>query len=589
MFPSSNQPSGRPIALAVSLVLSGILCLSLSYGGWLWHIEGDGVRGVAEYFFARQDMWVLDVQALVLLLTGIGLAAWSRRSRAGSVSRTRALAEWPIWLGILLAVLAARIGRGLIFHDYSPSRDETMVEMAAAYLADGHVGWAIPTQWLDFHRAMQPEFYSPYGANTHWTAIYLPVHSAIRAAFIWLGDADLAAPVTLGAGLLALWSVAHRLMPERRDAVVVTMLMALTSVQLIATAMTPYAMTSHFAFNMIWLALILRGGALGHALAGIVALLAAGLHQWHFPLLFIGPFILWLAANRRWGAAAFHIAVAIAMMLLWARLWPMLLSDIVGAAPPSDVHRTNGIFDKIESLFGRLDDWQPLLNNGRLIAWNNLLLLPLAGLSILAVRWRQLLREVPIILPLLLGVFAAMGLALFQGYGWGFRYMHGQIGALCLLAGLGWRAVAPQNGCGFMRLIAGASAFSLLSGLWLVQDSERYVRGYARTMEAIRASDADVVLIDIRGGYFMTDLVRFDEGRPSRPAVMSLGMLTRQQLDALCARHDVAIMDRRQFWALGVHAVPPHYRGSENLQHRRDYLAMIGCGRPVLEAPAGAQ
>lgn len=586
MSPSSDQPRGRPIALAVALVLGGLLCLALSYGGWWWHIRDVRTRGVAEYFFARQDMWVLDAQALTLALTGIAMAAWMRKSTASS---PRALSEWPILLGILLAVLAGWLGRSLIFHDYSPSRDELMVEMAAAYLADGHIGWAIPAQWMDFHRAIQPEFYSPYGANTHWTSIYLPVHAAIRAAFIWLGDGDLAAPVTLGVGLLALWTVARRMMPDRRDAVIVTMVMALTSAQLIATAMTPYAMTSHFAFNMIWLALVLRGGLLGHGLAGLVALIAAGLHQWHFPLLFIGPFILWMAANRRWGPAAFHILVAIAMMLVWARLWPMLLSDIVGAAPPSDAHRTNGVLDKIESLFGRLDDWQPLLNNGRLIAWNNLLLLPLAGLSILAVRWRGLLREVPIILPLLMGVLAAMGLALFQGYGWGFRYMHGQIGALCLLAGLGWRAVVPQGGRGSMWLIAGAGVFSLLSGLWQVQDSERYVRGYARTIEAIRASDADVVLIDIRGGYFMTDLVRFNEGRPSRPAIMSLGMLTLEEMDALCANHDVAIMDRKQFWPLGVHAVPPVYRGSEYVQFRRDYLASKGCGRPVLEAPADTQ
>src|SRR5690606_31519510 len=84
----------------------------------------------------------------------------------------------------------------------------------------------------------------------------------------------------------------------------VTMVMALTSIQLIATAMTPFAMTSHFTFNLAWLALVLRGDRLGHGLAAIVALLAAGLHQWHFPLLFIGPFILWMAANRRLASAA---------------------------------------------------------------------------------------------------------------------------------------------------------------------------------------------------------------------------------------------------------------------------------------------
>jgi fumarate reductase subunit D len=585
MFPSSERGAGRPRALVVALMLGAVLALGLSWGGWLWHIHGARFRGLAVYFFARQDMWLLDAQAMVLA----GLALWVWQVRKGTVGGAAGRAPDGLIAGsILLAVLVAWLGRQLVFHGYSPSRDELMVEMAGAYLAKGQIGWPIPPEWLAFRHAIQPEFYSPYGAGTHWTAIYLPVHAAIRALFLRLGVVDLAAPVTLGIGLLALWHNARKLMPQRPDAVLVTMVMALTSAQLITTAMTPYAMTSHFAFNMVWLALVLRGDRMGHAGAALVALLAAGLHQWHFPLLFIGPFVLWMAANRRWGAVAFHALVAVAMMILWARLWPMALTDLVGAPPPSDVHRTNGIFDKLESLFGRLDGWQPLLNNARLLSWNNLLLLPLAGLALVGVRWRGLWRAVPIALPLALGVVAGMGLALYQGYGWGFRYMHGQIGALCLLAGLGWQACVEDGARPRHLLLIGIVA-SLLSGLWLMQDTERYVRGYARTMAAIRAADADVVLVDIRGGYYMTDLVRFDEGRLARPVVIALQMLNETQIDRLCATHRVAIMDRAQFWPLGVHRVTPVFRGSDAIQKRRDHLAAIGCGRPVIETPAGTQ
>lgn len=586
MSPSSDRPGGRPLVFTATLGLAGLLLLGLSYGGWLWYVAGRPFLGLAPYFFARQDMWVLDAQAI--LLAGFAGWAWSLRQTVAFGSKPFP-GRWAIWLGITLAVLVGWMGRTLVFHGYSPSRDELMVEMAGAYLADGHVGWRIPAEWLPYRWAIQPEFYSPYGADTHWTAIYLPVHAAIRALFVKVGLADLAAPMTLAAGLLALWHNARRLMPGGSDAVLVVMAMALSSTQLLATAMTPYAMSSHFAFNMLWLALVLRGDRAGHMWAGLVAVLAAGLHQWHFPLLFIGPFILWLAVNRRWGAAAFHALVAVAMMIIWARLWPMALTELVGPPPPSDAHRTNGIVDKLESLFGRLDSWQPLLNNARLIAWNNLLLLPLAVLALFGVRWRGLLREVPIPLPLLLGVLAGMGLALYQGYGWGFRYMHGQIGALCLLAGLGWRAVVPEGGHRNLRLIAASVVIALLSGAWLLQDTERYVRGYARTMAAIRDADADVVLVDIRGGYYMTDLVRFDEGRLSRPVVIALQSLSLERLDRLCASKRVAIMDRSQFWPLGVHIIPPRFRGSEGIQQRRDHLAAIGCGRPVIASPAGAQ
>ncbi len=579
----SDGGTGRPRTLAILLILGAFLGLALSGGGWAWHLAGTRARGLAQYFFERQDMWVLDAQALLLVI----LAGWAWTLRKVPVTLTPAAlpSRLLILAGILLALLISWWGRHLVFHGYSPSRDEVMVELAGAYLADGRVGWTIPAEWLPFQRAMMPEFYSPYGADTHWTSIYLPVHAAIRALFERLGDPDLAAPATLAAGLLALWHNARKLMPGRDDAAVVAMLMALTSAQLLVTAMTPYAMTSHFAFNMLWLALVLRGDKLGHALAGLVAILAAGLHQWHFPLLFIGPFILWMLANRRWGAAAFHLVVAVVMMLVWARFWPILLGELVGLPPPTDVHRTNGVVDKIQSLFGRLDSWQPLLNNARLLAWNNLLLIPLAGGSLLAVRWRGLLREVPIVLPLVLGVVVGMGLALYQGYGWGFRYMHGQIGSLCLLAGIGWSKLAPSTGArDWRRLLAVGTGFSLLTALWLAQDSENYLRGYARTMAAIRSSKADVVLIDLRGGYYMTDLVRFDGGRLKRPAVMALQMLSNSQLDQLCAGHKVAIMDRSQFLALGVHPIRPVFRGSQYVQDRRDHLAAIGCGAPAAES-----
>jgi hypothetical protein len=54
---------------------------------------------------------------------------------------------------------------------------------------------------------------------------------------------------------------------------------------------------------------VLRGGHIGHLSAGAVALVAAGLLQWHFPPIFIAPFILWLLLGKRWKVAIFHILV----------------------------------------------------------------------------------------------------------------------------------------------------------------------------------------------------------------------------------------------------------------------------------------
>jgi hypothetical protein len=178
-------------------------------------------------------------------------------------------------------------------------------------------------------------------------------------------------------------------------------------------------------------------------------------------------------------------------------------------------------------------------------------------------------------------VLIGFALAMYQGYGWGFRYMHGQIGALCLLAGYGW-TVLSRGGERPMRLVWGASAISLVAMAFLLSSTEHHVRSYARTLKAMRGSGADVVLVDLRGGYFMNDLVRFDDGRPARPAIMSLAMLNPEKLAALCRTYDIALIDYRQFWRMGVHPVSPVIREGPWLDSLRRDLDRLNCSRPVI-------
>lgn len=565
-----RQPRAWPMMLAGGAAY--LLWAAVTYA---WHLAFDRVVPLPEYLFRLQDL-------PVLIGLGVGLLALvPAADRRGGPSAPPS--DRTIIMAAIVAVLAARMGRDTIFHGYSPSRDELMVELAGAYLANGQIGWPIPAEWLPYARAMMPEFYSPYGADTVWTSIYLPVHAALRALFALMGDAELASPVMLGIGLAALWNVAGRLFPERPDVRAVVTLMALTSTQLLATAMTPYAMTSHFALNMVWLALVLRGGFAANLIAAGVLIAAAGLHQWHFPALFAGPVVVWMLWRRQWTGAVVQTGALLAAVLIWAKLWPMLLAYLLGAPTGGVAGGAPGVGAKVASLFSRLEKWQPLLNIGRLIAWNNALLLPLSAISValLPRRLGPWLRDPPIIVPLLATTLLGFVFALYQGYGWGFRYMHGQIGALCLLAGYGW-TVLSRGGERSMRLVWGASAISLVAMAYLLSSTEHYVRGYARTLAAMRQSGADVVLLDIRGGYFMTDLVRFEDGRLARPAIMSLAMLNKGQIAALCRTHDVAVTDYRQYWALGVHPVSPVVREGPWLDSLHRELDRLNCGRPVI-------
>ncbi|MFC3441358.1 MFS transporter [Sphingobium rhizovicinum] len=549
------------------LFLAGAIGLALWLGvTFLWHVTYRQGLSLPVILLLDQDFPALSGSVLLLALA----APWAE-GKGFALPAPTARIVVPL---ILLLGMVAWAGHYALFQDYSISRDEEVARFAAAYMREGLFARPIPIEWEPYRRAIMPEFFSPFGAADYWTAAYLPVNSAIQAIFWQLGDPNLAGPVLLMGGLFALWRVALHLMPDRPDAVWVTILLGFSSSQLWVTAMTPYAMTGHFALNMIWLALVLRGGALGHLAAGVVALIAAGLHQWHFPPIFIAPFILWMLLARRWTVAAFHALTLVAIVIVWAKLWPGFLLHALGA--PTDVRPSAGVADKVGSLFERLGDrWQPLVNLSRYFAWNNILMVPLAALGMAAMRWRRVISGQEIALPLTLGCLAGCVLALAQGYGWGFRYAHGFIGPFCLLAGLGWARCRPE---GAMRPVLIGVMITALSSAFLVWRTHEFVAPYAASHKLIESSQADVVLVDPRGGLYVTDLVRGRNGVPGKPMVMNLGMLTLDQVDALCASYVVELFDRAEFRPLGV---PLARWNLGRMDALRAHMKEAGCDRPV--------
>lgn len=559
--------SGRAFLDARRLFLAGAIGLALWLGAtFLWHVTYRQGISLAVILLLDQDFPALLGSLLLLAL----VAPWAE-GKGFALPRPTARIVVPL---IVLMGLAAWAGHYALFQDYAISRDEEVARFAAAYMREGLFARPIPVEWEPYRRAIMPEFFSPFGAADYWTAAYLPVNSAIQALFWQLGDPNLAGPALLMAGLFALWRVAVRLMPDRPDAVWVTVLLGCSSSQLWITAMTPYAMTGHFALNMVWLALMLRGGVIGHASAGLVALIAAGLHQWHFPPIFIAPFILWMLLARRWTVAAFHALTLVAIVILWAKLWPGFLLHALGA--PADIRPSAGVADKVGSLFERLGDrWQPLVNISRYVAWNNILMVPLAALGIAAMDKRAMIRGQEIALPLALGCLAGCALALAQGYGWGFRYAHGFIGPFCLLAGLGWARFRPKDA---MRPLMIGLAITALSSAYLVWRTHAFVAPYAASHRLIDSSEADVVLVDPRGGLYVTDLVRGRDGVPGRPMVMNLGMLTIDQLDALCRSYVVELFERADFRPLGV---PLARWNLDRMDMLRAHMKEMDCDKPV--------
>lgn len=556
------------------LLILAALCFA-AWAALAWGVEVDWLKGrtIGHYFFRSQDLPALMMGCGALLLGGLAIRLAPEGRWSWGTDRRIVLPA------IAAFALMAWSGRYWLFGNYSLSRDEEVAEFAARAMRDGFLGRPIPPEWIAYRRAIMPEFFSPFGADHVWMAAYLPLNAAFRALWGWMGDPDLAAPAFLLIGLVALWRVALRLFPDRPDAVVVTMLMALSSTQLLVTGMTPYAMTGHFALNMLWLALVLRGGVLGHGGAALVVLALTGLHQYHYPLPFLAPFLLWFALGRRWGVLAFHAVVLAVAVLLWAKLWPHLLIDLYG--PAADVRPSAGVADKMGSLVDRvLAKWHPLLHLSRFLAWNNLLLVPLALIGLWRMDWRAALRGERVALPLALGAFAMAAIAMDQGYGWGYRYLHPMIGSFALLAGFGWTRLRAPGGEARAPLLGASLLVGLLTGSFLVMRAHDYVAPYAAAHRLILAADADVVLVDPRGGRYVTDLVRGRNGEPlGRPVVMNIGMMDMAALDRLCDRGTVAIFDRGAFLPLGVGAVN---WGNGRIAALRAHLAERVCGETIL-------
>jgi membrane associated rhomboid family serine protease len=53
--------------------------------------------------------------------------------------------------------------------------------------------------------------------------------------------------------VVAIFGVARRLWPARLDAALLSALLVATSLQVLVTSMTSYAMTAHLTLNLIWL------------------------------------------------------------------------------------------------------------------------------------------------------------------------------------------------------------------------------------------------------------------------------------------------------------------------------------------------
>jgi hypothetical protein len=496
------------------------------------------------YFFIRQEILALIVTvALFVLIKSSSPTIGALRS--GRSARQPRLAQQGLL--IALAVMTIGVSGGwLVFKFYPLSMDEFWARADGITFATGQPMARISPEWRQYAPALQPIFTRLLPEFGLWTSTYLPINSLIQHLF-----GVLASPLMAGLSIFLAADLARSLIPSERNAPLLCALLLASSSQLLVTEMTPYAMSGHLFFNLLWLWLFLRPGGVTKAGAMLVALLAMGLHQASYFPLFVLPFLFeaFAAGQRRLAAA--HFLVVAAGFIAWSN-YDIFAYWIMDAASPGN--STGGapwlfgkFIEKVEG-FSYASIVLMALNLLRFQLWQNLLVVPLVLLiAPRVIRTPGTLRA--LFVGMVLTTLFMLAVIPFQGHGWGYRYLHGLLGSASLLATYAYYRLKPDETQqkqvaqwrGFMAAMLAASLMILFPlHAW---QAWRQAAPYVAANAALQQWDADVIVVDAPDHAYANDLVRnspFLDNQPKRVAYTHLGV---GQLATLCNRYEVRLFD----------------------------------------------
>ena len=174
----------------------------------------------------------------------------------------------------------------------------------------------------------------------------------------------------------------------------------------------------------------------------------------------------------------------------------------------------------------------------------------------------RIFRERPIIRDAALSCLLTFGFYYFfyldQGHGWGYRYFHGTLSCLILVAVTGWGALIEKTGerraRNFLFVAMAASLFIALP-LRCFQ-AESFIRPFADASEALHSMKAKVVGIDPRLAWYSADLIRNDPFLADRPVVVALVNLWPAEVAALARAGRAQFVSREEMKELGLATTP---------------------------------
>lgn len=567
-----------PAALLRRAALAALALLALCTVGALLVPMTRGMPAMTARLVLMQDLWL----ALGLLAIAVAaLFAAERQARPVVFSRRGAL------LTALLVLVVTYGGRYLVLENFDLVRDEQLVGFDAWIYSQGRLAWPIPEQWRPHADALSVIFMYPAVNPVAWVSSYLPGNALLHAAVGRIADPALTNPLLAAGSAALLWSCARKLWPEDREAASVALLVLVLSGQFLVAAMTTWAMTAHLFFNLLWLRLFLCDRRTTDLAAILCGAFATGLHQPLFHPMFVAPFLLLLFVERRWSRLLPFTAAYLGIGLFWLS-WPHWIQPLVaGPATAAAIAAPAASYGErlAGALAGNTDHLTlTAANLLRYIVWGHLAAVPLIFAA-----WPAIRRGgVPLALAtgLVLPIVVIAILLPWQGYGFGYRYLHPVLGNAALLAGLGWRNLSGlHERLRAPLLVASAGMAVLLLPMQFVM-AHRFVNASAVGSRTIDASGADYALIKVGDGFGYGNIVYNRPDLSNRPIRLIAEYIPdHARLAKMICRPGVSVaMPVNSFFAAGTrhYGAKPFNTADATLARLRVPYEAAGCRIVVL-------